>query len=108
MAELIHDLFGDVSPSPPKVRSAGQAHGHARHWPEGRDLRLVRASVPQAHGGQGRRTQQSCGQWRSALMVQPAAHEPNLPVKVVIISQAEFLQLRRTARAAKSENDDRT
>jgi len=26
------------------------------------------------------------------------------PVKVVIISQAEFLQLRRTARAAKSEN----
>lgn len=29
MAELIHDLFGEVPPSPPKVSNAGQAHGYA-------------------------------------------------------------------------------
>lgn len=29
MAEVVHDLFGEVPPSPPKVSSAGQAHGYA-------------------------------------------------------------------------------
>lgn len=29
MAELVHDLFGEVPPSPPKVSTAGQAHGYA-------------------------------------------------------------------------------
>jgi len=31
MVELVHDLFGEVSPSPPKVSMAGQARGYAAY-----------------------------------------------------------------------------